>query len=220
MAVNQFSRVRDALLALHDLLDAADDTHWKSWLARDIHEWETSRSTRHHLEAYGGMGSLNDGGIPGSWLNAVFENVKTTCYHLASNPDRDFDIVQLQRSLGAPRTYLNGWKCLSCGYGAATESAVEDFIARPIARQRVLAASPICRLQVMVKDAIETNPTQGVERERVVMKARDSGLVVGIENDWLRPCPQCDGSNTCVYRWVLSKAGTGHFVPSEDNLWW
>ncbi len=218
MVLTRSTGMRDALLALRDLLHAADEAHWKAWLDRDVRDWETSESTRHHLRAYGGMGSLNDVVLRDPWLNAVFESIKSTCYHLASAPGSQFDITELRRSLGDPRFHLQGWRCLSCGYGTVSKSGIEDFIAREIARGRVLEAAMESRLQAMVEDAIGTNPAQGAAWDDVARTARDSGLVVRFDDNWLRPCPQCSGDDTCVYRWVLSEAKDGHFVPSEDNL--
>jgi hypothetical protein len=68
----------DALKAMHELLGALGEQHWRSWIAQDIEEWESRKSASHHLSAYGGMGSFNDIGFDDVWLDTLFQDLKAS----------------------------------------------------------------------------------------------------------------------------------------------
>jgi hypothetical protein len=54
------SQYAQPLDAMHRLLMQAGETHWAAWIERAMREWRESRAVKHHLSAYGGMGSFND----------------------------------------------------------------------------------------------------------------------------------------------------------------
>ena len=66
--------------------------YWIRWLAKDIAEWTAHRNTRHHVNAYGGMGSFNDlPPIKGNdgYYEVVFNLLKSFSYEFAFLYGRD-----------------------------------------------------------------------------------------------------------------------------------
>lgn len=209
----------DALNAMHDLLGALGEQHWRAWIAEDIDAWESSKSVSHHLSAYGGMGSFNDIGFQDVWLGTVFSDLKSACFYFAHHPTAKPDLSALERSMGTVGFELSGWRCLACGYGVVSRRDIEYFIAHRIIRQRILTEAGQTRLREFVQSVIRTRQTDPVfTSERVAAWADASGLHIRDSNDWLRPCPKCGGNDTAVYRWLLVDKEGHCFVPAHDNL--
>lgn len=209
----------DALNAMHDLLGTLGEQHWRSWIAQDIDEWESQKSVRHHLSAYGGMGSFNDIGFEDVWLGTLFDDLKSTCYFFAHHPNGKPDIHALERSMGNVDFKLSGWRCLACGYGAVSHRDIDYFIARRVIRRRILAEAERTRLQEFVGSVVRSHPSDAVLTPgRVAAWADRSGLHIREANDWMRPCLSCGSDDTAVYRWLLVDEGGYRFVPSPDNL--
>src|SRR5262245_59574449 len=99
------------LEAMIRLLEAVGETQWSTWLREDVRLWQASSDTRHHLAAYGGMGSFNDVCIcrqnqdrvteqQEPWANVLFEWLKTLCYFLARNPQEEVTAARLLKAVG------------------------------------------------------------------------------------------------------------------------
>jgi hypothetical protein len=208
----------DALNAMHDLLGALGEQHWRAWIAQDIDEWESHKSVSHHLSAYGGMGSFNDIGFEDVWLGVLFDDLKSACYYFAHQPTSKPDITGLERSMGCVSFELSGWRCLVCGYGVISHRNIDYFIARRIIRQNVVAEAGRAHLREFVASAIRSHPTDvALTPAKVVSWVDGSGLHIRDSNEWLRPCPNCGSEDTAVYRWLLAD-GEHRFVPAHDNL--
>src|SRR5262252_8072180 len=119
----------DALNAMRELLGALGETHWRSWIAKDIAEWEGSKSVSHHLSAYGGMGSFNDIGFEDVWRGTLFEDLQSACYHFAHHPTTRPDARKLEQAMGTIGFELSGWRCLACGYSVVSHRDIDYFIA-------------------------------------------------------------------------------------------
>lgn len=209
----------DALNAMHELLGALGEQHWRSWITLDIDEWESRKSVRHHLSAYGGMGSFNDIWFEDVWLGTLFDDLKGACYHFAHCPTAEPDVRALERLMGSVGFELSGWRCLECAYGVVSHRDIEYFVARRVIRQHILVEAAQSRLQEFVQSTIRARPTDAVfTHENIVTWVTASGLRVRESNDWLRPCPSCGSDDTAVYRWLLVNERGYKFVPSEDNL--
>lgn len=205
----------DALNAMHELLGALGEQHWRSWIAQDIDEWESHKSIRHHLAAYGGMGSFNDIAFEDVWLGTLFDYLKSSCYYFAHHPTGKLDM----RALGSLGFELSGWRCLACGYGVVSRRDIDYFIAHRVIRQRILTEAERTRLREFVRSVIHAHPSDPVfTNERVAAWADRSGVHVRESNDWLRPCPACGTDDTAVYRWSLVEGDGYRFVPSHENL--
>jgi hypothetical protein len=208
----------DALNALHELLGALGEQHWRSWIARDISEWENSNSVSHHLSAYGGMGSLNDMSFEDIWLGTLFDDLRGVCYYFAHKPKSKPDLRALKSSLGRTGFELSGWRCLACGYGVLSDRDIEYFIARQVIRQRILEEAGRTRLREFVRTIIQSRPPDAESTKQSVADLLEtSGLHVRRNNDWLRPCPNCGSNDTAVYRWLPDEGGD-RLVPAHDNL--
>jgi hypothetical protein len=99
------------LHAMIRLLEAVGEKHWSAWLREDVRLWQATSDTRHHLAAYGGMGSFNDVWIcpqnqhsvteaQEPWANVLFEWLKTLCYYLARNPQKKVTAASLSKAVG------------------------------------------------------------------------------------------------------------------------
>lgn len=209
----------DALNAMHELLGALGEHHWRSWIAQDINEWETRKSVRHHLSAYGGMGSFNDIGFEDVWLGTLFDDLKSACYYCAHHPTGKPDVRALEHSMGSVGFELCGWRCLLCGYGVVSHRDIDYFIARRVIRQRLVVEAGRARLREFVHWVIQSRPSDALfTHERVTDWVDRSGLHIRDSNDWLRPCPGCGSNDTVVYRWLLVDKAGDRFVSSHDNL--
>lgn len=209
----------DALNAMHDLLGALGEKHWRSWIAQDINEWESRNSVRHHLSAYGGMGSFNDLLFEDVWLGTLFDDLKSLCYALAQRPTEKPNMHALERSLGSYCFELSGWRCLACGHSVVSNRDIEYFVARRIIRNQILREAERCQLKEYVRSVIRSRPVDPeLTTENVAEWAGASGLQIRAGNDWLCPCPACGSNDTAVYRWLLVNERGFRFVPSHDNL--
>ena len=208
----------DALNAMHDLLGALGEQHWRKRIAQDIDEWESHKSASHHLSAYGGMGSFKDIGFEDVWLGSLFDDLQSACYYFANHPASKPDINALERSMGTIGFALSGWRCLACGYGAVSHRDIEYFIACRVIRYNIVEEAGRTHLREFVASAIRSHPADpALIPAKVAGWAERSGLQIRDGNEWLRPCPGCGSRDTTVYRWLL--ADDAHrFVPSHDNL--
>jgi hypothetical protein len=204
---------------MHDLLGACGEQQWRSWIAQDIDEWESHKSVRHHLSAYGGMGSFNDIRFEDVWLGTLFDDLKTACYQFAHHQTGKPDVHALERSMGIVGFDLSGWRCLACGYGVVSHRDIDYFIARRVIRVRILAAAESTSLREFVGSVVRSRPSDAVlTSEGVADWAGQSDLHIRDSDDWLRPCPSCGSDDTAVYQWLLVDEGGPRFVPSHENL--
>jgi hypothetical protein len=215
----------EILKILRALLERSGNTHWANWITQDIEEWNDSKSTRHHLSAYGGMGSINDlwvGGndINGCWRNEIFDQSKSLAYTLAHRKGIGGSEL-IDTSLNRQGSVIQGWRCLECGYGEISKVGIESYIANkfvPILLRQKIDNGDVYKI-VDLSD-LKTDK-QLVEFRNKVMSAVEKSDIKLIERDdkWMRPCPDCNSENTAVYRWNYKEnSEQGDFIPSGDNL--
>lgn len=126
-----------SLHAMVRLLEAVGEKHWAAWIREDIHLWEGSSETAHHLSAYGGMGSFNDVWIchanghnvtepQEAWIHTLFEWLKSVCYYLARHPNCKVTEASLSKAVGrhdsALAAFIGGDKASASMRGYASET--------------------------------------------------------------------------------------------------
>lgn len=100
-----------SLQAMEYLLNKVGERRWRDWIRTDIECWNERKSIRHHLQAYGGMGSFNDVVICRSngpqvdktlepWVDVLFNWLKSLCFNLAKNPMEIITADELKKRVG------------------------------------------------------------------------------------------------------------------------
>ena len=118
-----------SLNAMHLLLQKTGIDYWAGWIKIDIMLAE-KLEVKHHLDAYGGMGSFNDIVIcrennhkvtkeQEPWLNSLFGILKFLCSSYANNTD-PLPILDDSRLYLFPKTLI-GWECSQCGHCLITK---------------------------------------------------------------------------------------------------
>lgn len=215
----------EILKVLRALLEKSDNIHWANWITQDIEEWNEGKRTKHHLSAYGGMGSINDlwvGGndIKGIWENEIFDHSKSLAYALAQRKGiGGSELVDI--SPNKQRTVIQGWRCLECGHGEISKVGIESYIANkyvPILLRQKIESGDVHKI---VDISELTTEEQVVECRKIVISAIEKSEIRLIEraDKWMRPCPKCDSNDTAVYRWNFNtNSDSGELIPSSNNL--
>jgi hypothetical protein len=206
---------------LKQLLEESDNSHWANWISEDIQLWESKKDVKHHLGAYGGMGSINDlfvGGTDklGIWNNQVFDTIKNLSWNLAK-----------QRFDSAPTTLefykygngqLSGWRCRNCGYSRLDENNIEQYLSfkyLPLLITDLISKNQLQNL-LPISHWIDT---EEIESERIRIKDYliKSEIEVSKFQSWLKACPKCESDDICVYRWEWNDIEKT-IIESKDNL--
>lgn len=170
----------DALKAMYYLLERTGVRFWRDWIDEDLRHWETSKSVKHHLSAYGGMGSFNDVVIcrmnnhkvtrqQEFWVNPLFADLKSICYYFAKNIGLPNSVASLEREMGSIGFSLQGWRCLKCCYGEVSPSDIESYIASHLVRRGILQALNESNLENFVKDVLDLKLAEA-DDERLQVK--------------------------------------------------
>lgn len=82
MASDQTSILIAALDEASALLRASDEKHWSAWLEKDRRLIASGDfyGVEHLLQAYGGMGSLNDFGLSDPTKDSLLRSLTSTIY--------------------------------------------------------------------------------------------------------------------------------------------
>ena len=207
----------NSLQAMHELLGALQSTHWRDWIAKDIAEWQNSKSTRHHLSAYGGMGSFNDLAFTDPWLDTLFGDLKSACNYFAHHPEDMPDISKLKSVMGETDFVLSGWRCFACGYCVVSHRDIERFIAHKVVREHILEEIDHGHLLEFVRSVIQSPPSDRIlSYTNVAEWVAHAGINIREADGWFRPCSNCNSEHTGAYRWSLSDSQ--EFIPSKSNL--
>lgn len=209
----------DALHAMHDLLGALGEEYWRAWVGQDIVEWEEQKSVRHHLSAYGGMGSFTDLSFQDVWLGTLFGYLQSACYHFAHHPTAKSGTQGLDHSMRGEDFELSGWRCLQCGYGVVSRRKIDSYLAGRLLRKLVVTESKKARLRELVAAVVHTRPSDPMLTPAKLSDwVSRSGLHLRDNDDWMHDCPSCGSDGTAVYRWLLTEKDDHRFVPAENNL--
>ena len=215
----------ETLKVLRNLLEKSHNTHWVNWINEDIEQWNKFKKTKHHLSAYGGMGSINDlwvGGndLIGIWENEIFDNCKSLAYTLAQKKGiGGSELVSFVKNPNGKE--IQGWRCLECGYSEISKNGIESYIANKfvphilkekIEKGELTSISKIKELRNLEKVVIKRN--------ELISTIKKSEIKLTEKTDkWKKPCPSCNSENKAVYRWnFIENSEIKEIIPSENNL--
>lgn len=215
----------EVLNILKTLLENSGNTYWSNWIEKDINLWNESKSVKHHLSAYGGMGSINDlyvanYSLVGVWENNIFDQCKSLAYKLAENRGKGgVELVDL-----SPKRYrkiLSGSRCLDCGYGVLSKVDIEDYIANTSTSDFIIKKINDKKInEILNVDEIIDSPNVIELRNELISLVKNSDInVSNTNNSWFKPCPKCNSENIAAYRWDYKVTeAIGKIAPSKDNL--
>ncbi len=210
-----------SLEMLIKLLKGEGYENWEKWLSEDVSLWETDKSTEHHLNAYGGMGSFNDivlgsNDLRSVWKNKLFGIVQTLAYGFAKGNISTIPINETFYGYGSKE--ISGWRCRDCGEAKIKKRDIEIYISNTLLPKIFVAyinqdkLTEILDLEKVINLGIVLK--KRTEIENIIQK---SAIEVSDSAEWLWTCPKCQSKETCVYRWVLCDDGTKLFE-ANDNL--
>ena len=215
----------EILKVLRNLLEQSHNTHWVNWINEDIEQWNRFKKTKHHLSAYGGVGSINDlwvgvNDLNGIWENEIFDNSKSLAYTLAQK--KGIGSAELVRFSKNPNgKEIKGWRCLECGYSEITKNKIESYIANKfvahilkekIENEELASISETKELRSLEKVVIHRNKLIST------IKNLEIKLTEKIDK-WKKPCPSCNSENKAVYHWnYIESSKLNQIIASENNL--
>ena len=105
------SQYEMALIALLRLLEKVQDKNWTEWIREDLELWKTERLTKHHLRAYGTIGSITDFRIlkvngykikedKEPWANELLLWLLALCRKFVEDPEREWSMEEIRGSTG------------------------------------------------------------------------------------------------------------------------
>ncbi|MHC4121487.1 MAG: DUF6966 domain-containing protein [Planctomycetota bacterium] len=211
-----------AIKGLIHLLDAVGDVGWQPQLREHLRIWEQTGGAGAHLSIYGGMGSFNDVVICvlnhhkvsselEPFVNAAFNSLSSICYTFAGeNRFRPKDLD------GPPSRVLRGWACCACSFSEVSGRNIDTFLSHHLVDPMLLKGMRAGDV-TSTMDSILSLEIAGLRnaRETTREKVVRSGISFCDREGWMRPCPSCGSSDTCVYRW--DDHGNA-FAPSANNL--
>ena len=208
---------RKTLLLLKDLLHKSENSHWEQWIDRDVYEWDNSKSTSHHKSAFGGMGSINDlsvggQGKIGTWRNSMFDILKSISWTLAAKNKIQFPAATV--------SIIEGTICRDCSYAEISESGIEHYISNRYLPTLIAAILPTDNYFDLTNIERLTNEKEVVlGREKLITALTAFKINLSDSDNWLRTCPTCNSSNTCVYRWDITNSDDKIILSrSKNNL--
>ncbi len=205
------------LLLLKDLLHNSDNSHWEQWIDRDIYEWENSKSTSHHKSAFGGMGSINDlsvggQGKVGTWKNNMFDILKSISWTFVAKNKIQFPTATIN--------IIEGAICRDCSYSEISENGIESYISNKHLPTIISTLLPTEQYFDLTNIETLTNKNEvTVDRQKLLTALTEAKINFSKPSVWLKTCPTCNSSNTCVYRWDISNNDDNFFLTrSKNNL--
>lgn len=216
----------DAVSALIELLAAVGEKGWVATLEDHRKTWRQSGDASSHRAIYGGMGSFNDVLIcrqnnhhvteeQEPFVGQLFNDLSSVCYALSQQQGFTADALRLK--LGTAGSSMQGWRCRECGYGEVSRRDIDYYLAYRVVREAMIASAARGMLVDCVRQTLGLNfPEIAESRRKLSERLIASGIAVHDRKGWMKPCPECQSENTCVYRWIELKDGA--FRPDADNL--
>lgn len=236
-----------ALMGMEHLLTEAGETGWCNWIREDIKLWNQNKNVKHHLSAYGGMGSFNDIYLQFedhkmAWGNILFDWLKSLCYTLANSRNYDYSIRQLRESVGihdaslsafvggtraseefrgmpGSKIEIQGASCQNCSYTQFSKMDIDFYIAKKILPELTIEALVENSLIHFI-DKVLTQDLVGLEEHQYEVERllKNMGYTItSYKNNWIEKCPKCNGTNFRVHREYL---GSGQKKLNSKQSFW
>lgn len=115
-----------ALLGLIELFGVCGEQHWAQRMRQDLDTWRADRTTGHHRQARGGLGSLDDWWYTDDpWLDAAISQLINASTAAATSAEVDRDrFIQITASGGLGS--LVWYRCLACGSGCVPPDCADS----------------------------------------------------------------------------------------------
>ena len=226
------------LESLRSILFATGNEFWANWIAEDILLWECEHSVVHHLNAFGGMGSINDLYISegnghkistdqAPWANCILIGLMNRSHGFAHAYSRgkvtelagSQEYEKFAESISSdsfPVEGIRGMLCLTCNFLWLNKKDVDNYIAPKIVAQEIIDGLENGRLELNMLNCLSMNsPVIETERTRVKNSINKQSHVSYPDKTVLnQPCTRCESGNTAAYRWHAREK----FFVSQDNL--
>jgi hypothetical protein len=208
-----------SLEILIDLLKKEGYDHWAKWMQEDITLWETSKSTEHHLNAYGGMGSFNDvpmgtNTIEGLWTARIFGTFQTFAWSLAKGKKMKAILKEMQSS----STQISGWRCRTCGEARINTQDIERYVVSFVLPKLLQTYVFEDKLdQITDLSTLLTSPAIIDTRKAIEILISNAHIIINTDTQWQWICPTCKSEETCSYRWEILQDNT-LIEEAADNL--
>jgi hypothetical protein len=221
------------LESLRSILFATGNEFWANWIAEDILLWECEHSVVHHLNAFGGMGSLIDFYVSVDqmpWANCILVGLMNLSHGFAHAYSRGKvtelagfqeyeEYKEFAKSIPSdsfPVEGIRGMLCLTCNFLWLNKKDVDNYIAPKIVAQEIIDGLENGRLELNMRNCLSMNsPAIETERTRVKNSINKQSHVSYPDKTVLKqPCIRCESGNTAAYRWHAREK----FFVSQDNL--
>jgi len=221
----QIEKMKDhyeiSLKILYQLLHQSGNNHWANWIKKDIKLWKLEKSVKHHLGAYGGMGSINDLWVGGEnkdgiWENLIFETIKNLSWNLAKKRIKEAPkSVEFYKNGNGQ---LTGWRCINCGISKISKTKIEYYLSNKYLPAKIVQLVKDKNLEDLlpVKNWIHNSEIE-VERAKILQSISETDIELEEFSFWLKICPNCKSGNVCVYRWEYEIIND-RIIESKDNL--
>lgn len=197
------------------ILIQSGNLHWAKWIDKDIEAWETNQSTKHHREAFGGMGSINDIAVGannkyGAWEENLFQLLKSMSWAFAAKSKIEYPGVNPQQ--------FEGMICRKCAYSEISEFSFNSILAKRnlpgLIKKRLPSENfeTLLNINEITKEAIIVT-----ESEKLKAALANASIIQKPFYTVYPKCPECGGENSCVYRWELLNSGTEFNIKAGSN---
>ena len=208
----------DTLRGMQILLTTAGEDDWRWWIEQDILAWGTRKSVAHHLDAFGGSGSIEALEFVDVWINTSFDQLRTLSSYLArclkagASADHVGDLFLVEAE-------LLGWRCSTCQFASASQREVEAYRAEWIVLEGLSHAVQKGTVQAFIERIINEHPDDLAPTEATILGWMEAGGVQLRSGEGLmRPCPNCKSFQTVNYGWILERTMPMRLVPSKGNV--
>jgi hypothetical protein len=151
-------------------------------------------------------------GRVGTWKNNMFDLLKSISWTFAATGKIQFPPATV--------TNIEGVICRDCSYAEISETGIEHYNAIKHLPTFIANLLPTDQFLDLTDFEILTNKPEVVtDREKLLTALTEYKINFTKNGSWLKSCPTCNSSNTCVYRWDVLSSDDKIILPrSKNNL--